>query len=513
MIRYLSIIALLICLSAKAQEPAVAFTYVHIDKNIYTPGETIWFKAYLPSTSKRLNQTLLVRLADIHKNIILAREFPAYDLRAHGQLILPDSISTGHYTFMAYGNATGPDTGDVFTQSINIHTTNAGMPTASIQVKKEATLAPGAKVTLYIALQGNGRPIASTKGKCSINTQGVEKALLTEKFTSDTNGLATVTFTYPDIGIYQHLMVHGAFTLNNKPLPFSLVLPSQKKEITVTVLPEGGIAVAGIKNTITVQATDDNGQPVSGVSVSLMQGNTAQATAATNEHGIALIHSILQDKPYSIAASLVAEDFSNQFPLEVKKQALSLKLTTGNTLMISNAGTAQRTRLELWSQGEVLFAKDITVAANDSLPVVLPASAEKRIISAALFNPQGQLTNERVFYTGTQNSYTVTADFGTLKCSTRQNITATVTVTDAEGKPVQANLSAAVVHAAHIEKNRYKTITACRYSAITTPDALQYILGFNDATINKYLGTKKWRGNLHPAAIYGEATLQVTGSK
>jgi len=477
------------------------------------PGETIWLKAYLPCTPQLLNQTLLVRLADDHQNTIISREFPVYDIRAHGQLVLPDSIPAGQYTITAYGNNTGPATGNVFTQTITIVNNSMGMPTASVQLADSSTLAPGNSATLQFSLQANGRPVPNARGRYTITVMGTDTPLYTEKIKTDASGYATATVTYPQIGLHEHLAITGTFTVNDAPVPFNLMLPSEKKLINVTVMPEGGVAIAGLNNIITVQATDNTGQPVSGVSVTLTEDNKPVATALTNSYGLAVINYTLQDRAYNITATLATENFSAKIPIEVQKQGLSLTLEAGNKLFIRNTGPSQKTRLELWWQSEVLFEKELTVPANGTLPVSLPPSAESRIISAALFNPQGVLTNERVFYTGTQNGYTIMADFGTKKFSTRQNVTATLTVTDAEGNPVQANLSTAVVHRSLLNKNHYKIITASRYSAITDAGTIQRMSGFDNSVINNYLAGKKWRGNLkQPAAKPLTIAPGITGT-
>ncbi|KOS07626.1 hypothetical protein AM493_17445 [Flavobacterium akiainvivens] len=488
------IIALLFSLALKAQHPPVAFTYVHIDKNIYVPGETIWLKAYMPSTTGKANETLLVRLTDNQKNIVAAREFAAYDLRAHGQLVLPDSIRPGNYTLMAYGNNTGIDAADVFTQSISVINNIEGAPVAAVTVSEGTIMKPGNPVTLQFSLLRNGRPVVDAKGRFTVTAQGSNKPILNDRLRTDASGLASVTFTYPDIDAHAHLSVEGAFTISGKAVPLNLVLPSQQRKIGVTAVPEGGTAIMGTPCGISIQALDDMGQPVKDMAVNLLENGTTVQTAVTNIQGVALIRHTVKNATYSVTAAHPSESFSATIPLEVKKVGVSLSVQ-GNRLLIANGSLPQTVKLELWSQGEELFTKDLTLPAGAAMPVVLPQEAAHKIISAALYSAQGKLLSERLFYTGTQNGYTVTVDFGSKQSATRQKVNAALTVTNAEGKPVQANLSAAVVHRNLVDKTRYKTITASRYSAIDSPNTIQQILKLDNAQVNNYLASKKWRGN------------------
>ena len=70
--------------------------YVHLDRNIYSPEDTIWFKAYMFAPIR--NEVLYVRITDRKKNKVLEKQFPMYDIRSNGgnitfstaQITVPD---------------------------------------------------------------------------------------------------------------------------------------------------------------------------------------------------------------------------------------------------------------------------------------------------------------------------------------------------------------------------------------------------------------------------------------
>lgn len=89
-------------LSVYLEEHPSSNLYLHLDKNIYAPKETIWFKAYLLSDTAIDNKVLYLRIANEHKEVVLNGQFPMYDIRAHGDLKLPERLTEGKYTLYAY---------------------------------------------------------------------------------------------------------------------------------------------------------------------------------------------------------------------------------------------------------------------------------------------------------------------------------------------------------------------------------------------------------------------------
>ncbi|HEY9256421.1 MG2 domain-containing protein, partial [Chitinophaga sp.] len=78
--------------------------YLHLDKDYYAAGETIWFKAYLtlqgmPSTSAT---NLYVELLDKNNNIVQKKLFAAGNAGAPGNFDLPETQKPGVYQLRAY---------------------------------------------------------------------------------------------------------------------------------------------------------------------------------------------------------------------------------------------------------------------------------------------------------------------------------------------------------------------------------------------------------------------------
>lgn len=101
--------------------------YLHLDKAIYQPGETIWFTGYILNRDAdimRAQNTLYAELVDIvTRKPILQQRFLIKDGLGKGFLTIPDSLSEGDYWVLAYTNAwleQGPQ--PVFRQLISLRT-------------------------------------------------------------------------------------------------------------------------------------------------------------------------------------------------------------------------------------------------------------------------------------------------------------------------------------------------------------------------------------------------------
>ena len=106
-----------------AQQNPIEKLYLHIDRDNYYAGETIWGKGYfmsgfLPSTS---NSVIYVELLNSRSEVILRNIFPVYGGTASAQLTLPDSLSTNQYQLRAYSPLMLNQPGFSFNRYINVY--------------------------------------------------------------------------------------------------------------------------------------------------------------------------------------------------------------------------------------------------------------------------------------------------------------------------------------------------------------------------------------------------------
>lgn len=78
--------------------------YLHLDRDAYTAGQTIWFKGYflsdyIPSSG---STSMNVELLNDKSQVILRKVFPAFMSESFGQLQLPENLISGVYFIRGY---------------------------------------------------------------------------------------------------------------------------------------------------------------------------------------------------------------------------------------------------------------------------------------------------------------------------------------------------------------------------------------------------------------------------
>lgn len=80
--------------------------YLHIDRTAYTPGERIWLKAYLVAGTEHipspLSRTIYVELIDPAKKLVRQIILYTETGSVSGDILVPDSITSGNYTLRAH---------------------------------------------------------------------------------------------------------------------------------------------------------------------------------------------------------------------------------------------------------------------------------------------------------------------------------------------------------------------------------------------------------------------------
>lgn len=82
--------------------------YLHLDKNLYSAGERLWFRAHLIHASLHtpfvMSRYVYVELIDKDNNIVIRRKFRPNSGMHFGQLDIPSDILQGWYSLRAYTN-------------------------------------------------------------------------------------------------------------------------------------------------------------------------------------------------------------------------------------------------------------------------------------------------------------------------------------------------------------------------------------------------------------------------
>ena len=100
--------------------------FLHFDREVYTPGDTLWFKAYVRNKSSfrktGFSNTLYVLVADDEGRIVQENRFLIFNSSSRGQFKIDNSLEDGIYYVTAYSSwMQNFSVDEVFKQRILIH--------------------------------------------------------------------------------------------------------------------------------------------------------------------------------------------------------------------------------------------------------------------------------------------------------------------------------------------------------------------------------------------------------
>lgn len=154
--------------------------YLHLDKDYYAAGETIWFKGYLTLQGLPDDQAtnLYVELLDKNNNIVQKKLLAVYKGQASGYFDLPDNQKAGEYQLRAYTSwMLNFDPAFTYMRTLEIFDNSKKQSSDSLVVSDFAVqffpeggnlIAGQPNTVAFKAIDNNGYPIAvsgTVKGK------------------------------------------------------------------------------------------------------------------------------------------------------------------------------------------------------------------------------------------------------------------------------------------------------------------------------------------------------------
>jgi hypothetical protein len=389
-------------ISFYGQRNPVQPLFVHIDKNIYTNNEKLWFSTYLLNPSDPSEQEDILTLAIINtlqKKVYVSAKFKIQNGVCVGALQIPDSVPPGQYQVHAHTN----------------RMEKFGKPVASynqlIQVKSIRYQTLKSKLefmnglsqvdTIHVKLSiDNLDPGSKKKPEVSYTLgAGLKKALRPDK----TNGYMIhipVTDIPPEAPILSTCIKHDKDVVYN-----SLMLPpSSPKKLKVRFVPEGGVATYSLRTIIGLESLDYYGQPVS-ISGILKEDDRIIDTVSTNSYGMGRFPVFLEKaKRYTI--TLLDKDMKKsadvfQLPLAVEDGiALSLPVAVVKDTLHLNIASRQEklVKVLIHDYQDTYAAVNLPLkVSNNRLAVAIP-TLSRGFYTVSVLTPEGVKIAERLFF-------------------------------------------------------------------------------------------------------------------
>lgn len=456
-------------IEAAAMQQPEATLFVHFDKTIYANNENTWFTAYLVKTNfSAVHHTLSVALIQTDSRSVFATAKYVMDKGlAFGNMVLPDSLPTGNYSFVCYTNhlANGKPSA-LFVQPVTIKagddksfiatlsltdSIRPGMDSARVMLrayKKDAEYVKAAAVKYFIG--DKSHPFYSG-------------SLKTDKF-----GEAFIPIPLNKITPANNVLV--AEVDNGKEVKyFSTKLPVYQKQTQVKFYPEGGNLVYGAASVVGWEVTSNEGEPLQ-VSASLYKDEKVIQNITSNRYGMGkFVFTPEAGSRYYVKLQSPATDSLYMLPAGLKE---------GLVLTIPNALTADTLVANINTQGIagklLLLAHDYRISyinapvTSTGKPMLLKIPLQdvpKGITSLSIADSLGRPLAERLFFAHFDKKTTVNIKTDSTTYQPRQKVTAKIKITIAGDQPLVSLVSVACV-----QNNRFdlaKTMNIENYVYLT----------------------------------------------
>lgn len=424
-----------------------ATLFVHFDKTIYSNSENAWFTGYiLKSNTLGEHHTLcLALIRNDDRSVLTSAKYVMDKGLAMGNMVLPDSLPTGNYSFICYTNLiVNGYPSALFVQPITIKSGNAkgfianlsltdsikpGMDSAKVLLKaytKDVTLLKKAAVKYFIG----DRAHPTHKGN-----------LITDNF-----GEATIPVPLKEITPANNIL--QAEIDNGKEIKnFTIRLPVYKKETLVKFYPEGGHLINEIINTIGWEVTNNEMEPLQ-VKALLYENDQLLQTVQTNAYGMGKFY-IVPQKGSRYYVKINASD---------SEYILPKPLAAGPVIAVNNALTADTLILNVNTQAVsgnlfllvhdhlATFINSAVAVTGKSMVIKIPLTeVPKGIAAVTVLDSAGRPFAERLFFAHYDKRAIATITTDTAIYKERQKVTLKLKLADAQQHPLPGLVSVACV--------------------------------------------------------------------
>jgi len=227
----------------------------------------------------------------------------------------------------------------------------------------------------------------------------------------------------------------------------NLGLAAQTKDVDLQFFPEGGHLVDQVASRIGFKAINEQGKAMDVTGIIYDQDNNEVTRFESQHEGMGMLV-ITPQKGKKYRAEV---DGRTYLLPEVEKEGFSLSANSNikdilRLTIRSNEATANKEQMGLLvhARGAVSFAFDVDISKNIAFLNLPKADLPAGINHITLFDNQGNALVERLVFIEPKNeTVSLTTDRSTY--GKREKVTATLKVTDADGKPVGGFFSLAAI--------------------------------------------------------------------
>ena len=430
--------------------------YIHTDKDIYEPGEDVWFKTYLlnGNTLKLSTKTkiIFVELTKLHSDgntNILREKYEAANGFANGHLFLEETIETGRYRITVHTKNTVESSSRKLLAVKEIQIKESVIPTMLIDaefsereydrtedIAAEIAVfsrgrAPYVNATVIAQLYNGSKRLARTRTKTN------EEGIVTINFPAEKSNKAT--FIKLRVKYKKQEVTHRI------EIPFKSI-----SEIQFGMYPEGGNLVENLPNTVAFKALDPSGRPVPVKGFLYVNGKKIQSFSAIHNGMGKFSFNPQTNQSYTVQLTEPKIDSIFQLP-QILPEGIKLQVDRSSKksihFSITKSVTIPNQKVYIRAQNRGLVYWMATASLEkERVRFKLPLNKfPQGIAEVTIFNEYFQPLAERLVYTNLDQKLNITLkEISRSSFTQKDKVTMKFEVKDQDKNPAIANFSMSV---------------------------------------------------------------------
>lgn len=433
---------------------ASTLMFVHLDKTVYVNNDIMWFTAYLlnrPVGDSTKHQVLSVALVNSQQEIYAKGKYIMFGSFGFGNITLPDSLSPGNYSFMAFTNNIVNGQPDAyFVQPITVKTVAHQSYSTLLYLdtlKKMPGIMQATIVTNAKSLPVKGALVNYSLGKDKLTR-------ITGHAKTDAAGMYTMQIPAKSVTSAQHTL-NVQVKYNGETKTLHLPLPVKHPVNDVKFYPEGGHLITGIRGRIGWEAKTATGIPIKTAAI-LYADKDIIDTVETDSFGMGMFNLIpfgntkytlkllgnKIDSVYTLPAALNNNGLVLHLPDALARDSLTVQIQSkysGKILML------------LHNYSQLFVSAVLAPVPGGNLVKIDLADVPRGLNTITLLDSLKRPFAERMFFAhydkrSRLNIVTDKKEFGT-----RQKVNVKLKLTNAKGIPANGIVSVACVQDSRFE--------------------------------------------------------------
>jgi uncharacterized protein YfaS (alpha-2-macroglobulin family) len=427
--------------------------YLHTDKTFYSPGETLWFSAYVRDAASMKTSTksdiIQVQLISPKGNVENTYKLISKNGIAAGDFSFAEGCAGGIYKIKAFTNwqKNEPDS-LYFEKEITVQDFIVPHLKMKLDFDRKAYGA-GDEVIAKLNLESNdNKVLANYPFEYVVQIEGNEIAKT--KAVTGSEGIMHIKFKLPKSLNSNDGLLNVMLNYEGINESISRSIPIVLNKISLKFYPEGGDLVAGIPNTVAFKALNEFGKPadIEGEVIDA-EGNVVCNFSSYHQGMGAFVLPCVDGANYTakiIKPKGIEQDFAMPEMLD-HGYVLNVLEQNSNAIQLAiHAKSKEELSLIAQVRGKIYYSTAID-ATNGSILVNLPVSMLPfGVCQLTLFDSKGIARCERLVFVNQNKQLNVFISTDKEKYLPREKVTATIQVSDENGMPVATHLSLSVTN-------------------------------------------------------------------